>query len=173
MNFEHIIRTYSDFPRKGIKFRDVTPWLQNGPAFVSAINILREKLAHLQIDGVLGPEARGFALGAPLAYALRAGFIPVRKAGKLPGELLEVSYQLEYGEDHLSLQKDSIYEGQQVVLADDLLATGGTMAALCQLLHENHVIPVAAVFMVELLHLNGRKKLPKNLEIISLVQYTS
>jgi adenine phosphoribosyltransferase len=152
MNFKEKIRVIPDFPQPGIRFKDITTLLKDGAAYRAAIDELVNRLKDKQIDLVVGPEARGFVVGAPLAVALGVGFVPVRKAGKLPAETVQTSYSLEYGKDTLAMHKDAIQPGQKVLIADDLLATGG------------------AAFFIELTYLNGRDKL-KDLDIITLVQY--
>ncbi|SEN35547.1 adenine phosphoribosyltransferase [Lihuaxuella thermophila] len=170
MDFKEKIRVIPDFPQPGIRFKDITTLLKDGAAYKKAIDELVGYLKDKEIDLVVGPEARGFVVGAPLAYALGVGFVPVRKSGKLPAETIETSYSLEYGKDALAMHKDAIQAGQKVLIADDLLATGGTISATLDLVKQLGGEPVAAAFLIELSYLNGREKL-KDLEIISLVQY--
>ncbi|QQE77449.1 adenine phosphoribosyltransferase [Alicyclobacillus sp. SO9] len=165
------IREIPDFPQPGILFRDITPLLANGPAYKSAIDKLAVFARELQADVIVGPEARGYVVGAPLAYATETGFAPVRKKGKLPGNTVRVQYQLEYATDELEIHADAIQPGQRVVVADDLLATGGTMAATIELVQKIGGEVVGAGFFIELTHLNGREKLPLHLPILTLVQY--
>jgi len=139
-------------------------------AYKEAIDQLITRLEGKEIDLVVGPEARGFVVGAPLAYALGVGFVPVRKKGKLPSETIEASYSLEYGKDALSMHKDAIQPGQKVLIADDLLATGGTISATLDLVKQLGGEPVGAAFFIELAYLNGREKL-SGLDIVSLVRY--
>lgn len=170
MNFKEKIRVIPDYPQPGIRFKDITTLLKDGAAYQEAINQLKEKLQDKQIDVIVGPEARGFVVGAPLAYAMGVGFVPVRKKGKLPCETIEANYSLEYGKDSLAIHKDAILPGQKVLITDDLLATGGTIAATLDLVKQLQGIPVAAAFLIELNHLEGRKRL-EGLDVISLVQY--
>ena len=170
MDFKTLIREIPDFPQPGILFRDITPLLADGEAYQKAINKLavfaKEKGAEL----IVGPEARGYVVGAPLAYALTAGFVPVRKKGKLPGQTLAVQYGLEYGSDTLEIHVDAIQPGQRVVVADDLLATGGTMSATIDLVKKLGANVVGGAFLIELMELGGRNKLG-NLDVFTLVQY--
>lgn len=170
MNFKEKIRVVPDFPQAGIRFKDITTLLQDGPAYKAAIDQLIEELKGKEIDVIVGPEARGFVVGAPLAYALGVGFVPVRKAGKLPGETITANYSLEYGKDALSVHSDAIQPGQKVLIADDLLATGGTISATLDLVKQLGGIPVAAAFFIELTYLPGREKIG-GLEVVSLVKY--
>ncbi|KPV42281.1 adenine phosphoribosyltransferase [Alicyclobacillus ferrooxydans] len=170
MDFKTLIREIPDFPQPGILFRDITPLLADGEAYQKAINKLavfaKEKGAEL----IVGPEARGYVVGAPLAYALTAGFVPVRKKGKLPGQTLAVQYGLEYGNDVLEIHVDAIQPGQRVVVADDLLATGGTMSATIDLVKKLGGNVVGGAFLIELMELGGRNKLG-DLDVFTLVQY--
>jgi adenine phosphoribosyltransferase len=170
MDFKAKIRVIPDFPQPGIRFKDITTLLKDGESYKAAIDHLVNLLKNKQIDVIVGPEARGFVVGAPLAYALGVGFVPVRKSGKLPGETIQVDYSLEYGKDALAIHKDAITQGQKVLIADDLLATGGTISATLDLVKQLGGEPVGAAFFIELTYLNGRDKL-KDLDIISLVQY--
>lgn len=170
MDFKEKIRVIPDFPQPGIRFKDITTLLKDGEAYKAAIDVLAEKVKEKEIDLIVGPEARGFVVGAPLAYALGIGFIPVRKKGKLPSETIEVSYDLEYGKDALAMHKDAIQPGQKVLIADDLLATGGTISATLDLVKQLGGEVVGAAFFIELAYLNGREKL-EGLDIISLVRY--
>jgi adenine phosphoribosyltransferase len=124
----------------------------------------------MQIDLVAGPEARGFVIGAPLALSLGVGFVPIRKSGKLPGETVEASYDLEYGKDRLAMHKDAIEPGQKVLIADDLLATGGTIASTINLIRQLGGDIVGAAFLIELGYLNGREKL-QGIDVVSLMTY--
>ncbi len=170
MDFKEKIRVIPDFPQPGIRFKDITTLLMDGKAYQAAINELVEKLEGKEIDLVVGPEARGFVVGAPLAYALGVGFVPVRKSGKLPAQTIEVKYNLEYGKDALAMHKDAIIPGQKILIADDLLATGGTISATLELVRQLGGNPIGASFLVELKYLNGRRKL-EGLDVVSLVQY--
>ncbi|MBJ6362973.1 adenine phosphoribosyltransferase [Paenibacillus sp. GCM10012307] len=170
MNFKDYIRVIPDFPQPGIRFKDITTLLKNGPAYQAAIAAMRQQVADLEIDIIAGPEARGFVIGAPLALALGVGFVPIRKSGKLPGETVEADYDLEYGKDKLALHKDSIVPGQKVLIADDLLATGGTIATTINLINKLGGNVVGAAFLIELSYLDGRKKLG-DIPLTSLVTY--
>ncbi|MBN2910090.1 adenine phosphoribosyltransferase [Polycladomyces sp. WAk] len=170
MDFKEKIRVIPDFPQPGIRFKDITTLLKEGPAYRAAIDTMVERLKDKQIDLIVGPEARGFVVGAPLAYALGAGFVPVRKAGKLPGETIETEYSLEYGKDKLAIHRDAIQPGQRVLVADDLLATGGTISATINLVRQLQGELVGAAFFIELTYLNGREKL-QGIDVFSLVRY--
>ncbi|MDQ0417505.1 adenine phosphoribosyltransferase [Croceifilum oryzae] len=170
MDFKDKIRVIPDFPSEGIRFKDITTLLKDGEAYRAAIEELAKHYKGMEIDLVLGPEARGFVVGAPLALALGAGFVPVRKKGKLPGEIIEAKYDLEYGKDILTMHKDAIQPGQKVLIADDLLATGGTISATLDLVRQLGGEPVGAAFWIELMYLNGREKLG-DVEVYSLVKY--
>lgn len=170
MDLKSKIREIPDFPKKGIGFKDITTLFQDGPAFKEAIVQMADYCRDKKIDIVVGPEARGFLIGAPLAYELGAGFVPVRKSGKLPGEVVEASYELEYGNDTLQIHKDAIKPGQRVLVADDLLATGGTVKSTVDLVKELGGEVVAVGFLIELTFLNGKDKLEGN-EIFSLIKY--
>jgi adenine phosphoribosyltransferase len=164
------IRDIKDFPTEGILFKDITTLLKDGPAFRRVIDLLSERYQRERVDVVVGVESRGFIFGGALAHQLNAGFVPVRKLGKLPGKTIEVEYELEYGRDALAVHEDAIGAGQRVLAVDDLLATGGTMAATLRLIQQlgGHVIGVA--FMIELAFLHGRDKL-KNYPLHSLIVY--
>lgn len=170
MNFKEHIRVIEDFPQSGIRFKDITTLLKDGEAYRASIDALAEQVQALNIDVIAGPEARGFVVGAPLAYTLGVGFIPIRKSGKLPGEAIEASYELEYGKDKLAMHKDAISPGQRVLIADDLLATGGTIATCLDLVQQLGGEVVGAAFLIELSYLNGRSKMP-GVDIITLMQY--
>ncbi|ANY71093.1 adenine phosphoribosyltransferase [Paenibacillus sp. BIHB 4019] len=170
MNFKDYIRVIPDFPQPGIRFKDITTLLKDGPAYRAAIEEMRKAVEHLKIDVVAGPEARGFVIGAPLALALGVGFAPIRKSGKLPGETIEASYDLEYGKDVLAMHKDSIQPGQRVLIADDLLATGGTIATSINLIRQLGGEIVGSAFLIELSYLTGREKLGE-MDVVSLITY--
>ncbi len=170
MDLKSKIREIPDFPKEGIDFKDITTLLQDGPAFKEAIKQMAEFCKDKNIDVVVGPEARGFLIGAPLAYELGAGFVPVRKSGKLPGEVVEASYELEYGNDTLQIHRDAILPGQRVLVADDLLATGGTVKSTVDLVKELGGDVVGVAFLIELTFLDGRDKL-KGSDIFSLITY--
>lgn len=170
MNLKSLIREVQDFPKEGINFKDVTTLLQNGPAFRFAIDECAKLVADLEYDVIVGPEARGFLIGAPLAYAASKPFIPVRKPGKLPYETLTFEYELEYGTDSLEIHKDAIKPGQKVLIADDLLATGGTVAAIVKMIENLGGEVVGLLFLMELDFLEGSKKL-ENYRCNSLIHY--
>jgi adenine phosphoribosyltransferase len=170
MNFKDYIRVIPDYPLPGIRFKDITTLLQNGPVYKKAINQLKLLVKEKQVDVIAGPEARGFVIGAPLAYSMGVGFIPIRKSGKLPGETIEADYALEYGKDKLAMHKDSIKPGQKVLIADDLLATGGTIQTSINLINQLGGDIVGAAFLIELSYLNGRAKLGE-LDVVSLISY--
>lgn len=170
MNLKDYIATVPDFPKEGIQFRDITPLMNNGAAFKSATDQFVDFAKDLAIDVVVGPEARGFIFGCPVAYAMEVGFVPVRKPGKLPREVIEYAYDLEYGTNSLSMHKDAIKPGQRVLIVDDLLATGGTMEATVKLIEELGGVVVGAAFLIELLELNGRDLLA-GYNVMSLMEY--
>ncbi|GGA41925.1 adenine phosphoribosyltransferase [Paenibacillus physcomitrellae] len=170
MDFKDYIRVIPDFPQPGISFKDITTLLNDGAKYREAIEEMRKMIADLKIDLIAGPEARGFVVGAPLAYALGVGFVPIRKQGKLPFDTIEVSYDLEYGTDVLAMHRDAVKPGQNVLIADDLLATGGTIATCVDLIRQVGGNVVGAAFMIELQDLNGRAKLP-DVEVFTLTQY--
>jgi adenine phosphoribosyltransferase len=170
MDLQAMIRDLPDYPKKGVVFRDITPLLQNGPAFKYAVDLLTEKYRSSGVDIVVAAEARGFILGAPLAYNLGVGFVPVRKPAKLPRECITAEYSLEYGVDSLHMHKDAIQPGQKVLVIDDLLATGGTVAAKIEMVERLGGQVIGVAFLIELTFLNGREKL-KDYEVVSLIQY--
>ena len=164
------IRDIPDFPKPGIVFKDITPLLSNGPLFGKTIDLIAARYRGQKIDTVLGIESRGFIVGAALAYKLGAGFSVVRKPGKLPYETHSASYQLEYGKDTLEIHIDGIVPKARVVIADDLIATGGTAAATAELVSKLGGTVVECAFVIELSFLNGRKRLqPYN--VYSVLQY--
>ena len=170
MRLKDKIRDVPDFPRKGVVFRDITPLLQDAAAFKHTIDLLTEKYRDKGIDVIVAAEARGFILGAPLAYNLGVGFVPVRKPAKLPAEYISAEYALEYGVDSLHMHKDAILPGQKVLVIDDLLATGGTVKAKIELVEKLGAEVIGVAFLIELTFLNGRKKI-EGYEITSLIQY--
>ncbi|MFD0694067.1 adenine phosphoribosyltransferase [Paenibacillus sp. GCM10027628] len=170
MNFKDYIRVIPDFPQPGIRFKDITTLLQNGAVYKETIDQLKEMVKEKQIDVIAGPEARGFVVGAPLAYSLGVGFVPIRKSGKLPGDTIEADYALEYGKDKLAMHRDAIKPGQKVLIADDLLATGGTIQTSIDLINQLGGDIVGAAFLIELSYLDGREKLG-GIDVVSLVQY--
>ena len=170
MKYQDYIKNVLNFPIEGIQFKDITPLIGDELAFKSAIDELTEFSRNLKANKVIGPDARGFIIGAPVAYALNAGFIPVRKPGKLPREVITYDYELEYGKNTLCMHKDAVKKGDRVVIIDDLLATGGTMEATIKLVEAAGAEVVGLGFMIELIDLNGRSKL-KNYPIKVLMQY--
>jgi len=169
-DLKKLIREVPDFPKPGILFYDITTLLKVGDGFRAVIDGLREHYRGARVDAVLGIEARGFIFAPALAYALGVGFVPVRKPNKLPAERVSVTYDLEYGTDSLEMHRDAVRPGQSVLIVDDLLATGGTAAAVARMV-ENVGGKVAGMgFVVELTFLNGRKRLP-SYDVFSLLQY--
>jgi len=164
------IRDIKDFPTEGILFKDITTLLKDGPAFRRVVDLLAAHYQRERVEIVVGIESRGFIFGGALAHQLNAGFVPVRKLGKLPGKTIEVEYELEYGRDALAVHEDAIHAGQRVLAVDDLLATGGTMAATLRLIEQlgGHVVGVT--FLIELAFLHGREKL-KNYPLHSVIVY--
>lgn len=164
------IRDVPDFPKKGIVFKDITPLLRNGSAFRQAVEQLADQVKDLRVDAVVGMESRGFIFAAPLAYLLGVGFVPVRKLGRLPGRTTNIEYQLEYGTNSLELHVDALERGNTVLVVDDLLATGGTVAATIELVERLGATVAATAFLVELTFLKGRERL-QGRRVISLVKY--
>lgn len=159
MNYKPYITVIEDYPEEGVKFKDITTLMQNGDVYKRAIDDLVTYAQEKEVDIIVGPEARGFIFGCPVAYALGVGFVPVRKEGKLPREVIKTDYGLEYGKDVLTLHKDAIKPGQKVLVTDDLLATGGTIEATIKLVEQLGGIVVGIAFLIELAYLNGRSKL--------------
>ena len=170
MDLKKIIREIPNFPKEGIEFKDITTLMQDGDAFKYTIDQFVNELKYKNIDIIVGPEARGFLMGTPVAYALGVGFVPVRKPGKLPYETESYAYGLEYGTDVLEIHKDAIKPGQRVAIVDDLLATGGTMEAAAKLIEKLGGEVVSMQFLIELEGLEGREKLSKY-NVNSLLQY--
>lgn len=169
-SIERYIRTVPDYPQPGVSFKDITPLIEDGPAMHEATDALAQAVEHLDYDRVLSAEARGFVFGTALAYKVKKGLVLARKPNKLPRETISASYELEYGTDTLEAHADSIPEGTRVLVADDLLATGGTARAMCELV-ENAGGEVAGVaFLLELDYLDGREKLA-GYEVISIINY--
>ena len=166
---KRLIRDIPDFPKPGINFKDLTPMLRDPASFGKAVDLMAARYVGKKIDVVVGVEARGFVIGAALAYRLGAGVILIRKPGKLPYKTHRTIYELEYGTDTLEIHQDSITPGQRVVIADDLLATGGTMNAAIRLVEQQGGSIVECAFLVELLFLKGREKV--NHPVFSLIQY--
>lgn len=166
------IREVPDFPQPGILFYDITTVLKDASAFREAIDLMGERFRNEPIDLVVAMESRGFIFGAPLAYILGAGFAPIRKLGKLPAETVLREYTLEYATNTLEIHRDAVQPGQKVLLVDDLLATGGTVAASLDIVRELGGIPVAVAVLVELPGLGGRRRLePYGVDVVSYIQY--
>jgi len=165
-----LIRDVNDFPKAGIVFKDITPVIENPTAFREVIDRMVDYARGKDVQAVVGIESRGFIFGAPLALALNAAFVPVRKLGKLPGETVRTKYALEYGTNTVEMQKDAIRPGQRVLIADDLLATGGTSAAAAELVQMLGGEVIGFVYLVELGFLNGRDVL-KGYDVCSLIEY--
>ncbi|MEW6060545.1 MAG: adenine phosphoribosyltransferase [Bacteroidota bacterium] len=172
MNLESMIRTVPDFPKKGIMFKDITTLLKDAGALAYCVDTLYEKYKGKGITKVVGIESRGFILGTALAYRLGVGFVPIRKPGKLPAEKIRQEYQLEYGTDAIEIHKDAIVHNENVLLHDDVLATGGTMEAACKLVKQLGGNIIGLSFIAELAFLHPRKKL-SGYDIHSFVIYDS
>ena len=170
MDLKSKIRNIPDFPKKGIVFRDITPLIRDKEAFKYAIDEMARQYEGKKIDAILGAEARGFIFGAALAYKISAGFIPVRKPGKLPYKTIKRSYDLEYGSDSVEIHEDALINGTRVLLVDDLIATGGTARAAADLIKEIGGELVGIAFLVELSFLKGSEKLPGE-NLFSLLKY--
>jgi adenine phosphoribosyltransferase len=169
-NLKKRIRNVPDFPKKGIQFKDITTLLSDPSSFQRAIDLMAHRHFNKGIEAVVGVEARGFVMGAAMAYKLGTGVLLVRKKGKLPHKTVSVSYDLEYGKDQLEIHEDSIKPGMRVIVADDVLATGGTMAAVLEMLTGLGARIVECCFLAELTALNGRSKL-KGQKVFSLLKY--
>lgn len=170
MDLKKAIREIENFPKEGINFKDITTLMQDGETFKYTIDAFINDLKDKNVDVIVGPEARGFLMGTPVAYGLGIGFVPVRKPGKLPAETISYRYGLEYGSDTLQIHKDAIKPGQRVAIVDDLLATGGTMEAAAKLIEKLGGEVVSMQFLIELEFLNGREKLSQY-EVNSLIKY--
>jgi len=165
-----LIRDIADYPEPGVVFRDITPLLGDAAAFGRAVDDLVTALDDLVVDRVVGVEARGFILAAPVAYRLRAGFVPVRKPGKLPWAVAREEYQLEYGTDRLEIHRDAVRPDERILIVDDVLATGGTAAATCSLVEELGAQVVGCAFLIGLPSLGGRDRLAGR-RVECLVEY--
>jgi adenine phosphoribosyltransferase len=165
-----IIRDVPDFPKKGIVFKDITTLLSHGRSFHRMIDLIAHRYVGQRIDQIVGVEARGFVLGSALAYKLGAGITLVRKPGKLPYRTRKATYELEYGSDTLEIHEDAFTPGERVIIADDLLATGGTVAAVVQLVEGLGAEIVECAFMAELEFLHGRSRLPEG-KVFSLLKF--
>jgi len=159
MDYKPYITVVDDYPKKGIKFKDITTLMQNGKVYKQAITEIADFAKKKKVDLIVGPEARGFIFGCPVAYELGVGFAPVRKEGKLPREVIKVEYGLEYGKSVLTIHKDAVKPGQNVLVTDDLLATGGTIEATIKLVEALGGKVAGIAFLIELAYLEGRKKL--------------
>jgi adenine phosphoribosyltransferase len=169
IDLEQFIRDVPDFPREGIVFKDITPLLADAAALREACTQLAAPYADRHVAAVVGIESRGFVFGAPVAERLEAGFVPIRKPGKLPAPTVGQPYELEYGTDEIEIHADALSPGEKVLMVDDLLATGGTMAAACQLVRRLGAEIVGVAFVIELCFLHGREKL-EGLEVHSLIR---
>ncbi len=174
-NFQYVrehIREVPDFPKEGILFLDITTAVKDAKAMQYMIDFLFEKFKDEKIDYVAGIESRGFIFGAALAYKLNAGFIPIRKPNKLPAETIKETYSLEYGTDTIEMHSDALKQGDRVLVIDDLLATGGTAAAACNLVKRAGAKAVASAFIIELDPLKGREKIEANgVKVVSMLHY--
>lgn len=170
LDLKSYIRSIPDFPKKGILFRDITTLLKDKDVFEMAVELLAQNFLGKHIDIVVAVEARGFVLGGALAYKLGAGFVPVRKKGKLPAQTYSITYGLEYGKDSLSIHKDAINKGARVLIVDDLLATGGTVKATANLVEKLKGKIIGIIFLIELTDLKGKEKI-KGYPVFSLIKY--
>jgi len=170
LSLEKTIRDVPDFPKKGIIFKDITPLLSDHKAFKESVDNICEKFKDEKIDAVVSIESRGFIFGSIIAYKLGAGFIPVRKKGKLPFKTYQVTYDLEYGTDTLEIHQDAIKKGQRVLIADDLLATGGTAKAVAELVEKLEGKVAGIAFLIELTFLKGIEKI-KNYPVYTIIKY--
>ena len=170
MDLKQYVSVVENWPKEGISFKDITTIMDNGPAYKYATDKIVEYAKTVGAELIVGPEARGFITGCPVAYALEIGFAPVRKPGKLPREVISVDYGLEYGKDTLTMHKDAVKKGQKVLIVDDLLATGGTVEATIKLIEELGGEVVGCAFLIKLLELEGRKKI-EGYDIFSLMEY--
>ncbi|SHP92432.1 PRPP-binding protein, adenine/guanine phosphoribosyltransferase [Mycobacteroides abscessus subsp. abscessus] len=170
MDLKKFVTIVEDWPKPGIKFKDITTLMDNGEAYRYATDRIVDYAKERNIDIVVGPEARGFIIGCPVAYSLGVGFAPVRKEGKLPRETVKVNYGLEYGSDVLTIHKDAIKPGQRVLITDDLLATGGTIDATIKLVEQLGGVVAGIAFLIELTYLDGRNKLD-GYDILTLMEY--
>lgn len=170
MDLKEYVTIVEDWPKPGIRFKDISTIMDNGEAYKYATDQIVEFAREVGAELIVGPEARGFIIGCPVAYALGIGFAPVRKEGKLPREVIRVEYGLEYGKDVLTMHRDAIKPGQKVLITDDLLATGGTVEATIKMVEELGGVIVGLAFLIELTYLNGRDKLD-NYNIKTLISY--
>ena len=170
MELKDYVTVVPDYPKEGISFKDISTIMDNGKAYKYATDEIVKYANEVGTDIIVGPEARGFIIGCPVAYALEIGFAPVRKPGKLPRETIAVEYDLEYGKDTLTIHKDAIKPGQRVLIVDDLLATGGTVGATIELVEKLGGVVAGCAFIIELSYLSGREKL-KGYDTRSLITY--
>ena len=170
IQIEDFIRDIPDFPKPGIMFKDITPLLASGPALTAAVKRMADRFRDSNIDIIAAAEARGFLFAAPLAIELGIGMVPIRKPGKLPYKKRSYSYELEYGTDTLEMHVDGIEAGQNVLVVDDLLATGGTVEACCKMIEQCEANIVSCAFLIELGFLNGADKLKPH-DVFSLIKY--
>ena len=170
MDLKQYVTTVENWPKPGISFKDITTIMDNGPAYKYATDEIVQFAKEVGAEIIVGPEARGFIIGCPVAYALEIGFAPVRKPGKLPREVISADYGLEYGTDTLTMHKDAVKPGQKVLICDDLLATGGTVEATTRLVKELGGEVVGCAFIIELTELKGREKI-SNYPIKTLITY--
>lgn len=172
MDLKQYVSEVENWPKEGVSFKDITTIMDNGPAYKYATDQIVKYADQKDVDIVVGPEARGFIIGCPVAYSMGIGFAPVRKKGKLPREVLEFEYELEYGTNVLTMHKDAIKPGQRVLITDDLLATGGTIMATIKLIEAMGGIVAGIAFLIELEYLNGMDLL-EGYDTISLITYES
>lgn len=165
------IRNIPDFPKPGIQFKDITTALKDSDTLKKMVDFIYDQFENDEIDYIVGLESRGFIFGMPVAYKLDAGFIPIRKPNKLPAKTIKETYELEYGTDSLEIHEDAVKAGDRVLVVDDLLATGGTASAACNLITKTGAEIVGCAFVIELNDLNGRDRLPKGCKIVSMVEY--
>ncbi len=170
MDLKQYVTIVEDWPKPGIRFKDISTIMDNGEAYKYATDQIVEYAKLKDVDMIVGPEARGFIIGCPVAYAMGKGFAPVRKEGKLPREVIRAEYDLEYGTNVLTMHKDAIKPGQRVMIIDDLLATGGTVEATIKLIEQMGGVVAGCAFLIELTYLDGREKL-KGYDICTLMQY--
>lgn len=170
MDLKALVRTIEDFPKPGISFKDITTLLKDPTAFHASIEMMASEFEGQGVEIVTGPEARGYIFASVLAYRLGAGFVPIRKPGKLPYKTRRISYDLEYSQDSLEVHEDSFKPGQKVLVVDDLLATGGTMKATIDLVRSFDTQVVGVGFLIELEFLNGRSRLDGH-RVVSLIKY--
>lgn len=170
MDLKQTIRSIPNWPIDGVIFRDLTTLMQNPEAFAASCDVLYDRYKEMDIDKIVGIDARGFVFGAVLAYKLGIGFIPVRKKGKLPSKTIQETYSLEYGEDTLEIHDDAVRKNEKVVVVDDLIATGGTVGATVKLLKKLEAQVIECAFVVELPDLKGRKQIP-DCDVFSITEF--